>query len=406
MNELDLLLSTLFNVGDHAELRGPRFWGLTQSLDVATLIIDRENLIELANEPAHRLLALSERDTARRRMCEFLGEPGQVFLDSVRQETDDPYASFFRSYLVDQTGAANQVAVFAYAMHRDSLVTGGMLLFIVPGHREAALLHALANAGSRDDFVANFLRLAREDERKRIASDLHDGLGQVLTMLKFKVERALLRLDSADVDGSRLLLNEAVRDLRGAVDDVRRISNQLRPTMLDDLGLLRTVQSLCRQCQAATPQLAIELDVPESESDLPPTLKYVVFRLLQEALNNVIKHSQASRVLIYMRIHDGQFSIGVEDNGQGFDSRGILSGKTCLVGIGLNSMRERTEGASGRFSIQSEPGQGTVITASWMLNASGSMHRAMQEQVMQITASPPAIQPDINLNEQSPSVRR
>jgi signal transduction histidine kinase len=69
-------------------------------------------------------------------------------------------------------------------------------------------------------------------------------------------------------------------------------------------------------------------------------------------------------------------------------------------------MRERSEGASGRFSIQSEPGQGTVITATWMLNASGSMHRAMQEQVMRITASPPAIQPDINLNEQSPSVRR
>ncbi|MBU4506033.1 MAG: hypothetical protein KJ740_06550, partial [Gammaproteobacteria bacterium] len=127
MNELDLLLSTLFNVGDHAELRGPRFWGLTQSLDVATLIIDRDNLIELANEPAHRLLALSDLDSECRRMCEFLGEPGQVFLDGVRQQTDDPYASFFRSYLVDQTGAANQVAVFAHAMHRDSLVTGSML---------------------------------------------------------------------------------------------------------------------------------------------------------------------------------------------------------------------------------------------------------------------------------------
>jgi two-component system, NarL family, sensor kinase len=212
---------------------------------------------------------------------------------------------------------------------------------------------------------ANLTQRAIEAERKRIADDLHDGLGQMLTMLKFRVEDALIQIDSNRPQQGRQILDEVVFGLRAAVGDVRRIATELRPSMLDDLGLIPTLQWLARQFEAAHSSVAVNLELNLAEDLIPGELKTTVFRLIQEALNNVAKHAQASSVFIYIRSYQSNFLVGIVDNGIGFDVGRMLSGNFCLLGAGVNSMRERVEISDGKFKIQSHIGSGTAVTAGW-----------------------------------------
>lgn len=206
---------------------------------------------------------------------------------------------------------------------------------------------------------------ALEAERKRIAGDLHDGIGQSLTTLKVRVENALIHLESKQIDDARDILSDVVLQLRSAISDVRRIATELRPAMLDDLGLKATLNWLSRQFQAAHTgiQISLELDVPEE--NIPVDLKIPIFRMLQEALNNIAKHANADTVFVYLRLIQRRLIVGIVDNGAGFETNQILSGKFCLLGTGVNSMRERVESTEGVFKIRSKLGSGTAITAEW-----------------------------------------
>lgn len=213
--------------------------------------------------------------------------------------------------------------------------------------------------------IPRSLQQAIENERKQIASHLHDGLGQSLTMLKLRVEQALIKLESAQQDDVKGILTDVVLQLRRAVGEVRSIAAELRPSMLDDLGLIPTIQWLSRQFHAAHPKILVQLEIEITEDDIPVELKTVVFRLIQEALNNVAKHSGANNVYVYMRAHESHLFVGIVDNGCGFDAGQILSTEYCLLGIGVNSMRERVEISDGRFKIRSRLGTGTAVTAAW-----------------------------------------
>lgn len=206
---------------------------------------------------------------------------------------------------------------------------------------------------------------AIENERKRIAGDLHDGLGQSLTTVKLRVENALIKLDSGQMDEVKIILTDVVLQLRSAIGDVRRIATELRPAMLDDLGLIPTLQWLSRQFQAAHTRISVHMELDLAEESIPPELKTVVFRLIQEALNNVARHSRADSVFIYLRSDSSSFLVGVVDNGVGFEPSQLLTGKFCLLGTGVNSMRERVEISDGKFKIRSRVSAGTAVTAAW-----------------------------------------
>lgn len=214
-------------------------------------------------------------------------------------------------------------------------------------------------------FIPRSLQQAIENERKHIASHLHDGLGQSLTMLKLRVEQALIKLESEQQDEAKAILIDVVMQLRRAVGEVRSIAAELRPSMLDDLGLIPTIQWLSRQFHAAHPKILVQLEIAIAEDNIPVELKTVVFRLIQEALNNVAKHSGANSVFVYLRSHESHLLVGIVDNGCGFDSDQILSAGYCLLGVGVNSMRERVEISDGRFKIRSRLGTGTAVTAVW-----------------------------------------
>jgi signal transduction histidine kinase len=145
----------------------------------------------------------------------------------------------------------------------------------------------------------------------------------------------------------------------------------LRPSMLDDLGLLPTLSWFCRRFQAIYSAIRIEQETDIREEEVPDALKIVIYRITQEAMNNIAKHSKADLVRLCLRRIDGATEVVVEDNGQGFDLKKVMSLKSQWQGLGLTSMRERVEFSGGSFAIESTAGEGTVIRASWPLRQSG-----------------------------------
>lgn len=222
---------------------------------------------------------------------------------------------------------------------------------------------ALAQSESQLRLLSAQLLTAQEKERKRVAQELHDGIGQSLTAIKFKLENVLNR------PGETMLyvasLQTLIPIIQNAIEEVRKTSMDLRPSTLDDLGILATVTWFCREFQAIYSGIRIEKRIGIEEDDVPEPLKIVIFRVLQEALNNVAKHSRSDCVRVSFQKTGAGIELMVEDNGVGFDPRVSLSSETGKRGFGLASMRERTESLGGSFEIVTASEEGTVIRASW-----------------------------------------
>jgi len=150
-----------------------------------------------------------------------------------------------------------------------------------------------------------------------------------------------------------------------AVEEVRRISRNLRPSILDDLGILATISWLCREVETIYSGIRIEKQIRIEEHDVPDSLKIVIYRVLQESFNNIAKHSQATLVHLSLTGADGKIELAIADNGMGFDVEQVLSGEQSKRGIGLAGMKERTELSGGFFSVESHTGAGTTVRASW-----------------------------------------
>jgi signal transduction histidine kinase len=141
----------------------------------------------------------------------------------------------------------------------------------------------------------------------------------------------------------------------------------LRPSMLDDLGILATIRWFCRQFESTYSRIRIRQSIDVKEHEVPGSLRTVIFRVLQEGLNNIAKHSMATLVLIFLRKTDQEINLVIRDNGQGFDLSKAQSADDAPHGFGLKSMRERAELSGGSFMIESTQGKGTIIRASWSI---------------------------------------
>ncbi len=205
----------------------------------------------------------------------------------------------------------------------------------------------------------------QENERKRISLELHDSTGQSLAALKFGVENCLEKMRQGATKESVELLEALIPVIQQASDEVRTIHTDLRPPLLDDLGIIATISWFCREFERLHRRIRIEKQMDIKEKDIPEPLRIVVFRILQEALNNVAKHGNADLVRVALKRTDGQIDLVVEDNGQGFDVQRAHLARNGTVGFGLTSMKERAELSGGAFSVESKRGAGTTLRASW-----------------------------------------
>lgn len=218
--------------------------------------------------------------------------------------------------------------------------------------------------------LSNRLLIAQEDERKRIALDLHDTVLQKLAYIKLSLGMKLRQPENEDSLLESAFLEETISLVRDSISDIRSIIEDLRPPILDELGILPAIKAFCRDFQERYPEITIELRTAVHKEDISDSLKIAIFRVLQEALNNIAKHSSANRVLVSLQREDGAVSLRVSDDGVGFKRDDPPSREKSDGGFGLTSMKERAKLSGGAFSIRSEPGEGTTITVDWRLTGS------------------------------------
>lgn len=201
------------------------------------------------------------------------------------------------------------------------------------------------------------LRAVREEEKARIARELHDELGQLLTGLKMDLAQIFEALTPAQTHAMQRA--EAMRTLlESTVAAVRRVATELRPLMLDDLGLVPTIDWLANDFSRRT-GVAVELKLPGVEFHVPHDLATALFRVTQESLTNVARNSGASRVAVKLSSLPDTIELRIEDNGKGIDE--AADGRKTM---GLLGMRERATMLGGEFSVDSKAGQGTRIAMS------------------------------------------
>jgi signal transduction histidine kinase len=205
---------------------------------------------------------------------------------------------------------------------------------------------------------------AQEKERKMIAGEIHDSIGSSLSAIKFKMESALTEVADKNSE-TTTALKSVIPIVQGAIEEARRIQMNLRPSILDDLGILATIKWFCRQFESTYSKIRISQSIKIEEHEVPGSLRTVIFRVLQEGLNNIAKHSMANMVLLSLRKTNQAIELVIQDNGQGFDLLKAQAPAGAPQGLGLSSMRERTELSGGSFVIESTRRKGTVIRASW-----------------------------------------
>ena len=206
---------------------------------------------------------------------------------------------------------------------------------------------------------------AVEAERLRIARDLHDGPAQVLADLVLKAE-ILDRIASRTPEALPAELEEFRSLVRNAVGDMRRFMFDLRPDSLDDLGLVATMKRFSSEYQDRT-GIVCRFNVNGEDRRIGPDLEEAVFRIIQEALNNIQKHAGAKTAEVTLGIQPTRVVAKIRDDGAGFDAESPPTGGRRR--LGLLGMRERAEALGGRFEIRSQPGKGTEIEVEFVAEA-------------------------------------
>lgn len=236
--------------------------------------------------------------------------------------------------------------------------------------QNARLFHQVRNGQQRLRHLAQRVFTAQERERYRVSRELHDEAGQALTGLKITLEMINADLDrrdggieSAEAGLIRQQLDAAVELCELTMNQIRVVAHDLRPAALENLGLDMTLQSFCRDFARRTNLDIIYKCVGSTVHQLPAAVDIALYRFLQEALNNVAKHAQASRVSVELHADKTTISLTVVDDGRGFEPEEVMQVHNQAQGIGLSGMQERLESVGGRLIISSRPGEGTHLVA-------------------------------------------
>jgi signal transduction histidine kinase len=209
--------------------------------------------------------------------------------------------------------------------------------------------------------LSNKIVRLQEEERRRVSRELHDGINQLLVSVKYKIENFGEKFKGSP-DEALKDMNKAIIFLDEAISEVRRVSHALRPSVLDDLGLAPAITNLSRIFSERN-QIDIEVNGVEEQtfSRLPSDVETAMYRIVQEALMNIEKHANATKVVIDVTHTDTNVTIRIEDNGEGFDLQKAMRKTMSTQSMGLRNMRERIELLQGSFFIHSDVGKGTFV---------------------------------------------
>lgn len=262
-------------------------------------------------------------------------------------------------YLEDVDQALQQVrtevttGIHTTMMAITSIVLVAVLLVFIAGLALNVREHRLAD--TKLQTLNRRLLNLQEEERSRVSRELHDGISQLLVSIKFQFELASHQLETGAPAG-QISLNRAIQQLGEAIGEIRRISHDLHPSLLDTLGLAAAIGQLTSEFEQRC-KLSLDYTNDLGSILLPNTLAVALFRIVQEALTNIERHAQADQVILNLSCVDEGIQLIVEDNGIGFNPKALEQGQE---GIGLRNIRDRVEHLSGRFELSSNA-KGTQI---------------------------------------------
>lgn len=343
----------------HLKRSEQSFAAAIKSAEDAVVLTDQAGLITFLNPAAERLTGWS----ASRAVGQKLGDVFRI--DGAVDAVDAMFRAAARGTFVHEvklvTVAGREVPIEVSAsMVRDGVrgITGSVLVFRNVTERRR-YEEGLQKSQNELRSLAAHLESAREAERTRIAREIHDEFGQLLT--GFKIDLVWLEKKlSAQPEVPRTTLQEKVRTMTGLLGDmvlcVRRIAAELRPGVLDDLGLADAIEWQTKDFQRRT-GLKAQVSAELSEVPLPREIATALFRILQESLTNVARHAGAQNVRVKLVEQDGQIILQVSDDG-----RGITAAELAKSGaFGLMGMRERVLPLHGQCEIHGVPGRGTTV---------------------------------------------
>jgi signal transduction histidine kinase len=220
---------------------------------------------------------------------------------------------------------------------------------------------------SRNDLalLSEQLIQAQELERRRIALELHDSVGQSLSAIKYTLERAIIMMQRGTVGNPESALVLAVQQIHETADGIRAISMNLRPRILDSLGAASAASWFCREFGEIYPSLHVCTDITAQNEDIPQRIATHLFRCIQELLNNVAKHARAHNVWIVLKRNGDVLSLLVRDDGVGLPER--VDDPTRRGGSGIRNLRERAEMTGGVFAVTAAFDGGTAVRITWAL---------------------------------------
>ncbi len=199
-----------------------------------------------------------------------------------------------------------------------------------------------------------------ENDRRTIARELHDSIGASLAAMRFRLE-GLIEEVAQDPGLVVDSLGETIAYLQSIIKETKQVSARLRPTILDDLGLMSTIEWYTRQLMDTSPDVRLNCRIDIREDGVPEPLKILIYRALQESLQNAVRHSKATKINLGLTGDANRIVLEISDNGCGFDAQKTLSRQNPFSGYGLASMIERAELVGGSFTLLSSVGGGTRI---------------------------------------------
>lgn len=322
-------------------------------------VVGRDGRIAYASASLCRLLGHS-----RERL---LGQPAADYLGALygTSPVDPSGRDSYEMHLRTETGSRRVAKVSAQRITTSRGKLIGSLAVLADVTERADAEAALRRSESDLRLMSAQLLASQELERQRIARELHDGIGQALGGVKCSLELCESVLEKGDAEGAQRKMRELGNHVRAIVDEVRRIAMDLRPSTLDDLGVLATLGWLSREFRAVYAHVDLQTIVEVCEDEIAPPAKTALYRITQEALHNVVTHARARNVALAIRRNGSHIELQISDDGIGFDPARFSTVEKSGRGLGLASMRERAEASGGRYHLRSGNGSGTTISVSW-----------------------------------------
>ncbi|BCZ82960.1 hypothetical protein PTKU64_66350 [Paraburkholderia terrae] len=342
---------------------------ISDARGAALALTTAEGAIVSTNRSAAALLGYASADLAGKPLADLAHEEDHAAVEQQLHDTADHVFHTFDVTLTGRTGHRMPLHVYQQAFAPSH---GGALL------RLMLLAEPLASLGRKKSQSARppaddarkpttWLMMGQQRERERLAAELHDGMGQALTLIKLMVEDARMRLRRGQADDAAQLLDATVLQIRDTIGEMRQICGELRPLALERLGLPAALGALCRRVGQSIETLRVMFSCGIEDGEIPDHLKADIFRVVQEALNNIVKHAAASEIRVELQRNASHLLLTIRDNGTGYETRPLRTDDARSNGLGLTGMQHRVETQGGTFAVSAIPDDGTEVSACWPL---------------------------------------